>query len=124
VMAAAAATAATLTIGGVATAPPEVLPKAEASAAVYTTGPIFGVLDALGIDIGSLLPAEIQAVLAALGVEDIGNLPANSVDINNALNDIDFTVIGLPTRPLFRTRTGLVIGLGWGSYATSRAYQA
>ena len=100
VMAAAAATAATLTVGGMATAPPEMLPKAEASSAVYTTGPIFGLLDALGIDIGTLLPAEIQAVLAALGVQDIGNLPANSVDINNALNDIDFTVLSVLGRPL------------------------
>ena len=124
VMAAAAATAATLTVGGVATAPPEVLPKAEASAAVYTTGPIFRLLQAVGVDIGSLLPAEIQAVLAALGVEDIGNLPANSVDINNALNDIDFTVTTVLGRPVLRTRTGLVIGLGWGAFATSRAYQA
>ena len=77
VMAAAAATAATLTVGGMATAPPEMQPKAEASSAVYTTGPIFGLLDALGIDIGTLLPAEIHSVLAALEVQDIGNLPAN-----------------------------------------------
>lgn len=124
VMAAAAATAATLTVGGMATAPPEMQPKAEASSAVYTTGPIFGLLDALGIDIGTLLPAEIQSVLAALGVQDIGNLPANSVDINNALNDIDFTVLSVLGRPFARTRTGFVIGLGWGSFATSRAYQA
>jgi len=50
-------------VGGMATAPPEMQPKAEASSAVYTTGPIFRLLEALGIDIGSLLPAEIQAVV-------------------------------------------------------------
>ena len=119
VMAAAAATAATLTVGGMATAPPEMQPKAEASTGVFTTGPIFGLLDALGIDINSLLPAQIQAILGT-----IENLPANSVAINDALNDIDFSVIGPQVRPLFRTRTGFVIGLGWGSFATSRAYQA
>ncbi|HEY5841696.1 MAG TPA: hypothetical protein VIU87_09540, partial [Mycobacterium sp.] len=119
VMAAAAATAATLTVGGLATAPPEVLPKAEASTGVFTTGPIFGLLDALGLDINSLLPAQIQAILGT-----IENLPANSVAINDALNGIDFSVIGPQVRPLFRTRTGLVIGLGWGSFATSRTYQA
>ena len=123
-MATAAAAAATLTAGGMATAPPEMQPKAEASSAVYTTGPIFRLLEALGIDINTLLPAEIQSVLAALGVQDIRNLPANSVDINNALNDIDFTVLSALGRPFARTRTGLVIGLGWGSFATSRAYQA
>ncbi len=124
VMAAAAATAATLTVGGVATAPPPLQAKAEASSSIYTTGPIFRLLEAMGIDIGSLLPSEIQAILAGLGVGAIGNLPSNGLEINNAINETEFTVLSLLGRPFARTRTSIILGLGWGSFATSRAYQA
>ncbi|MGV0811152.1 PE-PPE domain-containing protein [Mycolicibacterium boenickei] len=111
---AAAAVAATLTVG---TAVPSA-PPAEAAYGVFTTGPLFGALDAVGIDINDLLPEEVRAILDPLGV-DIVNVPTNPVDINNAVNDISFV---LPR--VINSRTGVVVGLGLGSFAATRAYQA
>ena len=105
------ATAAALTIGTV--GPPA--PAAEAAAGVFTTGPIFRALDAVGVDITDFLPPEVQAILDTLGVS-IENVPANSVDIYNAINGVSFG--------LTRSRSGAVVGLGLGSSATSHAYQA
>ena len=60
--------------------------------------------------------------LSRLGA--IGNLPSNGLEINNAINETEFTVLSLLGRPFARTRTSIILGLGWGSFATSRAYQA
>lgn len=109
-MGAATATAATLTVGAVAPS----APPASAGAGIFTTGPIFGALDALGVDVEGLLPPEVQAIFDTLGV-DIDNVPSNSVDINNAINGVPFTL---------NSRVAVVLGFGAGSYATTQAYQA
>ncbi|MGV0743693.1 PE-PPE domain-containing protein [Mycolicibacterium sp. XJ870] len=107
---AAAAMAASLTVGIGA----QPVPDAQAATGVFTTGPVFRVLDALGVDIEGLLPAEVQAIFDALGVE-IENVPAHSVDINNAINGVGFTL---------NSRAAVVLGFGLGSSATTQAYQA
>lgn len=112
---AAAVVATALTVG---TAVPPVAPAAEAAYGVFTTGPLFGALDAVGVDINDLLPDEVQAILDPLGV-DIVNIPSNSVAINNAVNDISFVA-----PPLINSRAGVVVGFGLGSYQATRAYQA
>ncbi|WP_082022585.1 PE-PPE domain-containing protein [Mycolicibacterium setense] len=110
---AAAAVATALTVG---TAVPST-PPAEAAYGVFTTGPLFRALDAVGVDINDLLPEEVRAILDPLGV-DIVNVPSNSVDINNAINDISFVA-----PPLINSRAGVVVGFGLGSFAATRAYQ-
>lgn len=114
IVGAAAAVAATLTVG---TAVPSA-PPAEAAYGVFTAGPLFRALDAVGVDINELLPDEVRAILDPLGV-DIVNVPSNSVDINNAINDISFVA-----PPVINSRAGVVVSMGLGSYATTRAYQA
>jgi hypothetical protein len=121
-MGATAATAAALTVGPLNTAvspPPELRPITAdvALSAAYTTGPLLSLLDVLGVQLGNLIPPDLAPILAALGISDFEDIPADSVAINNTLNSIGFG-------SLIRTRTGVVIGIGQGSFATSRAYQA
>lgn len=107
---ASAATAAALTVG---VAAPR-MPEADAYIAAFTTGPLFGLLDAVSVDAQGLLPEEVQAILDGLGVE-IENIPSNSIAINNAINDVGFT-------PLIG-RGVAVVGFGLGSYATTQKYR-
>ncbi len=128
-MGAAAATAAALTVGPVATASPprELHPEVQlTTTSVYSSGPLFRLLDVLGVDPIGLLPEDIAAILATLGITDINNIPSDSVAVNNALNAQAFTEFRVPFigTLLARTSTGIVLGIGQGSYATTRAYQA
>ncbi|WP_142386795.1 hypothetical protein [Mycobacterium hubeiense] len=99
---AAAAAAAALTVG---VAAPR-MPEADADIAAVTTGPLFGLLDAVGVDVQELLPEEVQAILDGLGVE-IDNIPSNAIVINNAINDVglgyDPLVPGSRLFPIART---------------------
>lgn len=124
---AAAATAATLTVG--AAAPAALQPVAAAETAAYITGPLPSLLDVLGVDINQLIagviPPEIQSIINLLGVDGFTTIPPSARGINDTINALGFQVISVPfVGPVIRTRVGVVAGVGGGAYATNRAYRA